>query len=1364
MASNIKENSLHGGTRAMETSVMNNKKLTNAKIIDCVKCLHDAVYYSSLGLRVNIECDYLSKYLNFKTLRDVFNILIVFIQKLSKRRLINLIHKFKQLFNTKLSKYMKRIRKMIKETMKNERINKLQIIKYNLIIPNIIVNENITKKIIKKIIINVDYINYINYNGYDYIEEYIKPNELQIVKYNNSISSVIRNNWIKEYKKYIVNQEIKELNDIEMNTILDENNKENIYIQKLDVNATLLIGGATYKSKDIIRSKIRANYVGFDTSDIEYANQLSDRDVSREEIIRLVGERIRARRRRVAEEKEREEKLQEMNEAERIRERKRRLTEELLNQFRTNIAQQNFVESYSQIVGYSKRRKNKNAIIRSYVFNVPRPRLRDLNNLTVFIRDYLNQIRTIVTSAIGNEAYSHVQINPGYSEYGYRNIHVSSSWNDSIMDFMDSYLNIIEKYGDDNVDLNKIKVNVYLVNRFIGAGSENKSIILDQEKYYIIDPVTKTNCMYVAVVIALNWKENNKLLYDKKVQQKNGANLKQRATCEHTQYSDEDDIELVANYKQVTIEVYDYAFELIQTIGNYETSVKIILDNNHFKAMIDKDELRMTGLKIDMKPKPKIVNTAIEPMELKYKPKRMVSYDIETYKLNIEDKSYDSIPYAIGWCFEIEEKDKTLDEFKSYEIIEYTMNDKVMIIAYKSEIGEDCINKFIDALKIQYLSDCVCYAHNGGKFDLHVIYKYSNLLSRDDLEIDGRNAIVLNSRMIQLNAEFKDKYISIPMKNNKPGSKTRYRKKRYTISFRDSYPIFQGKLADMCKDLKVPHQKLEEKIKIHKLINKDNWRSMYDEHDIGTYLKHDVLGLYECLCIQNISIKEKVGIHISQIVTAASLAKKYFYGTKYNPTCNKETLYELDLQQEEFLRKTYNGGRVENFVSKEIEGPIYYYDFTSLYPWAYLGKLPSCVAKWVCDPNKPLNKEYVNAVFNRRIYKEGIDNKCYFWQIKVRSPSASTGNPQNQKPLLGFKEDSKFLFQWYKDGTEMYVPEPEIIAAVRIYHLDYEFEPINALWLEACDLLASSAKELFEDKANAKSEGKPAKEKQSKIIINSLYGLFGLNKIDRESIEICSPSKSSWAMALVQNKLINVEEVGNHIITRRLKDLESNRTNVAISSWVSSQARLKLYEAMHLVESKGGKVLYCDTDSMITNYCIENDPELCEKLMGKERGEKLGQLKNECVDKYNKYLKKNPNSNIKVQFGFKRGVIVNPKCYYLEPYDKEIPAAKACKGWTEDEDEPSTILTYDKYCEILYGGATIPCTQFLASNHRLMLGGGVVIKEITKTFKQQTNKGELQENGDILPFIKSSIDNESISAEEIINILDELYISRHGLT
>ena len=100
-----------------------------------------------------------------------------------------------------------------------------------------------------------------------------------------------------------------------------------------------------------------------------------------------------------------------------------------------------------------------------------------------------------------------------------------------------------------------------------------------------------------------------------------------------------------------------------------------------------------------------------------------------------------------------------------------------------------------------------------------------------------------------------------------------------------------------------------------------------------------------------------------------------------------------------------------------------------------------------------------------------------------------------------------------------------------------------------------------------------------KLLINSFYGRMGVGD-ELDLIEL--------------KKKINLDrvygEIGGSFITKR-RVLKKTQANVAIAASITAKARIRLYRAIMAVQEVGGRVLYCDTDSIVVAFKKESRVE-----------------------------------------------------------------------------------------------------------------------------------------------------------------------------
>ncbi|MCB1711688.1 MAG: hypothetical protein KDH96_04180 [Candidatus Riesia sp.] len=111
-----------------------------------------------------------------------------------------------------------------------------------------------------------------------------------------------------------------------------------------------------------------------------------------------------------------------------------------------------------------------------------------------------------------------------------------------------------------------------------------------------------------------------------------------------------------------------------------------------------------------------------------------------------------------------------------------------------------------------------------------------------------------------------------------------------------------------------------------------------------------------------------------------------------------------------------------------------------------------------------------------------------------------------------------------------------------------------------------------------KAEG-GIKKDIGKLLINSFYGRMGVD----DTINVIKLKKE-----LGNEKIYGILE--NFFIIKEEKRRNS-KSNIAIAAAITSKARIKLYNAFLEVISHGGRLLYCDTDSIIAAFNINNKIE-----------------------------------------------------------------------------------------------------------------------------------------------------------------------------
>lgn len=830
---------------------------------------------------------------------------------------------------------------------------------------------------------------------------------------------------------------------------------------------------------------------------------------------------------------------------------------------------------------------------------------------------------------------------------------------------------LMGQYGNPYQDIMILSLFADEITRKEG-GQGGQTFTQITEKYMIISPESRTNCLFTSVAIGMKWSIKREMLDDKTSQNAQGKELKRQVNPSITNYSDDNTIQEICDKKKITIIKFNNIFEKKEfnpISGKSKTIIKIQLSDGHFVAMIKKKDITAKYPDFEFKVKveePKyevpqmIRKTAAKEQGEEFDEHKYVAWDFETVQDNGNHK-----PYKVGISYYLSGQERC-----------------------KIFTGLDCaqqLMKFI-AKNIEFFNDKYFYAHNGGKFDLNILIKEA-LLADEKFKIDGKGCVELNNAWIGFRLRYEDK----------------------VLEFRDSFRMFMGSLDNICKDLKVKHQKLVGSVEYHK-INKDNFRE-FDEV-VDKYLTNDCLGLLEALTIFGKKLFEDTGIHLYTCMTSATLAKKSFYKKHYNP--EKTPLYTMPTEMDQFVRDGYFGGMVQCFDIGYSQGKFYYYDFTSLYPSEGRKALP----------------------YGKPVWKHGseINLKSFYGFVKCRV-SGTKEMLKGARPIHAVKTEGKLVFAYVQD-KEMTLFSEEIKYGMT---LGYKYIPIKGIEFKAEKYLKPCFEDAFQRKAKAESEGNAALVAAYKIIANSTYGFFGMKKNDRDGVIIGEDVFIN--KYLDEGKLNGYGKIGNYDVVRIIKDLNLRDINVGVSAAISSYSRMKTHQLINDIEKKGYKVHYCDTDSVITTMPINMFEDIQAKYQWDKTGNELGSVKNECIKKVKgkigvEGLTKQTEIDGELYFDELR--IVGCKAYSLSKklYTGAVISINKLKGYSQRDFfddmgvEHCYSLTVGDFDKMICGGSIEQVNMQFSCNKQAMLNENssfdVSTRFIKKKFRLTYNKGKLE--------------------------------------
>ena len=746
----------------------------------------------------------------------------------------------------------------------------------------------------------------------------------------------------------------------------------------------------------------------------------------------------------------------------------------------------------------------------------------------------------------------------------------------------------------------------YLINIFSNQQSSVNTIKKTQtllDKYHIVSPTTIYNCFIKAVLMSYykvnidtelnNTKINNKAKWI--IETHKLSILERRIDLWANALAEILSVNIVVtrltDFKQFGC-LLDPDFERIDVLLFGSHSYGLIPKEYEIDNMLQ-DEITFTRSpsgkieKLTLKGKDSLVK--YKPTEIKGDEWKITCFDLETLngdKLSRQDnridlKHYETDCYAVGYF-----DGKTYKDF-------FLMN-------HLTEGRSTIIEDFIDYLTTKSPLKQVCYSHNGGKFDLWIIF-HKLLESKGSVT----NVLVKDGRIIN-------------MKYTRKKSNGRI----YEIFFRDSVVLMAGSLAELCDSFKTKTKKLQGDVD-HDIITVDNCKTQWCIDYVKEYLKYDNLSLHELLITFDSIITDLTDYEfgIKDALTAAGITRKIFLSQEYN--VEKTPLYNLNDRQDSILREFYYGGRNECFEKLgEFEMPLWYLDFTSLYPTECLRDLPYGKLTEININDLCLND--LTDLDKVKIGGTSFSDIFGFIECKVKHIS------KTKKPYHALKKDGKLLFSYFDNWTRLVITTDELKYSLE-HKLGYQYQITRYFKSKKAPFLKDLIDRIYKVKLDAEKKKNPALRATAKVIINSAYGFWGIRR-ETENVELVNSKSFKEGNAipsvlrklnnyLEAGKLKNFQSTGDYSFFQYKDRLKCQGSNVGISFFIAAYARTRLYELMSDIEQTGGRFYYCDTDSIITDLNIESHPTLKLKYINQNDENPLGNLTNETDEAQGYYTK-----------------------------------------------------------------------------------------------------------------------------------------------
>lgn len=447
-----------------------------------------------------------------------------------------------------------------------------------------------------------------------------------------------------------------------------------------------------------------------------------------------------------------------------------------------------------------------------------------------------------------------------------------------------------------------------------------------------------------------------------------------------------------------------------------------------------------------------------------------------------------------------------------------------------------CIDRFLTVLfsKANGYIDTTIYAHNGGNFDF--LFLLAWLRARPKLDF----AIVPIQSTIQVLKVWK-----------------RGREKEGCWTFLDSLKLLPMSLAAACKAMGLPGKK---DLPLSTLEGSPLWEE---------YNQQDCKALYDVLVLTHDLVEDKLGgeVGITTPSTAMRLFRRKYLARGSAPAMIPRHMHFEKCKNKDcpgclhqWVRFGYYGGRTEIFRMKG-EG-LKYYDLNSSYPASMMLDMPAG-NKVECELYEPerYGKNYVGFV------------ECI-----VHIP------PECEIPPLPFRADSgKLLFPAGTFSGTWSTEELNLLNHPRVK--GHVVSVTKCVWYRRVSVFVDMVTDLYKYRDKSLPGYDLGLSTLAKLILNALYGKFGM-KEERETIVLVHegdtpPDGAKPAGGDIANGIWYSTKVSSpcYVIPQ-------------IAAHITALARVRLWHVMNSALDAGGRLYYCDTDSVITDVELPTDSAL----------------------------------------------------------------------------------------------------------------------------------------------------------------------------
>lgn len=474
-----------------------------------------------------------------------------------------------------------------------------------------------------------------------------------------------------------------------------------------------------------------------------------------------------------------------------------------------------------------------------------------------------------------------------------------------------------------------------------------------------------------------------------------------------------------------------------------------------------------------------------------------------------------------------------------------------------------CIDTFCDFLfrtpegQSFRREDCRIYAHNGGRFDVLFIFAWL-IRHADEFGFE----ITPQMSKVQVLSVWR-------LEDGEDSARW---------SFLDSISLMPDKLSKLAKAYGVAG-KLD--LDLDAEEDDPRWEQ---------YNERDCVALYQVLRRFHEVIETEMGgeVGITAPATAMKLFRRKYLDGKIRRNQHFRTCTTPDTCigcAHQWVRRGYYGGRTERF--REYGEDLRYFDINSSYPYSMTFPMP-VGTMLVLD-----HKQYEKRAKNLRQTHVG------FIECTVEIPADCP------YPPLPYRKGGKLIFPtgrfsgvWDADELELlYHPmvKGKIVSVNK--SVWYEARPVFRDYVFSLYALRVREKELKKKEA---AEGLTNEEREelaraitiasiAKILLNALYGKTGQKTVRQK---VCHVSESSLPPEGAVPAAPNDGYDADCPIWFVTQHSDASYIVPQIAAHVTALSRKWLFELFAEVHARGGRVYYCDTDSVICDVDLPESVNL----------------------------------------------------------------------------------------------------------------------------------------------------------------------------